>query len=191
MKEILSDIEKVIASLHQAGTYKSAPAIDGPMGPAVELADGREVVNLCSNNYLGLANHPEVNAGALGAIEKHGNGTASVRFICGSFTLHDELEREIADFLGMESATTYVSCWNANEALVRDQPTRALRTLRQALDIDPYRDDTNLHFLEALGRLGRRSEAIDHYQRYVRLLADELSLDPPEEIRDLYTRLIG
>jgi len=80
---------------------------------------------------------------------------------------------------------------HANEALVRDQPTRALRTLRQALDIDPYRDDTNLHFLEALGRLGRRSEAIDHYQRYVRLLADELSLDPPEEIRDLYTRLIG
>ncbi len=80
---------------------------------------------------------------------------------------------------------------HANEALVRDQPTRALRTLRQALDIDPYRDDTNLHFLEALGRLGRRSEAIDHYQRYIRLLADELSLDPPEEIRDLYTRLIG
>ena len=80
---------------------------------------------------------------------------------------------------------------HANEALIRDQPTRALKTLRQALDIDPYRDDTNLHFLEALGRLGRRSEAIDHYQRYVRLLADELSLDPPEEIRDLYTRLIG
>jgi DNA-binding SARP family transcriptional activator len=97
------------------------------------------------------------------------------------FERRRELELYYLDLLTM----------HANEALVRDQPTRALRTLRQALDIDPYRDDTNLHFLEALGRLGRRSEAIDHYQRYVRLLADELSLDPPEEIRDLYTRLIG
>ena len=118
MSRILSEIEEQIEGLREAGTYKTAPVIDGPMGAVVKLSDGREVVNLCSNNYLGLANHPEVVAGALDALKKHGNGTASVRFICGSFTIHDELEELIADFLGMESSTTYVSCWNANEALV-------------------------------------------------------------------------
>jgi LuxR family maltose regulon positive regulatory protein len=80
---------------------------------------------------------------------------------------------------------------HAEEALVRDQPLRAVNTLRQALKIDPYRDDTNYFFLEALGRLGRRSEVVAHYQRYIRLLADELGLDPPESLRELYARLIS
>ncbi|MCK4694056.1 MAG: hypothetical protein KAT23_10510, partial [Anaerolineales bacterium] len=80
--------------------------------------------------------------------------------------------------------------YHAQEALVRDQPLRAINTLRQALQIDPYRDDTNLWFLEALGRLGRRSEVVTHYQRYIRLLADELGIDPPEPVRELYARLI-
>jgi DNA-binding SARP family transcriptional activator len=80
---------------------------------------------------------------------------------------------------------------HAEEALVRDQPLRAVNTLRQALQLDPYRDDTNIFFLEALGRLGRRSEIITHYQRYIRLLADELGLDPPKNVRDLYARLIN
>lgn len=79
---------------------------------------------------------------------------------------------------------------HAQEALVRDQPLRAVNTLRQALQIDPYRDDTNLWFLEALGRLGRRGEVVSHYQRYIRLLADELGLDPPEPVRELYARII-
>ena len=118
MNKAIADIEKVIKSLHDAGTYKNAPVIDGPMGPTVKLSDGREVVNLCSNNYLGLANHPEVLAGAKEALDQYGFGTASVRFICGSFSIHDELEELIADFFGFEAATTYVSCWNANEALV-------------------------------------------------------------------------
>jgi DNA-binding SARP family transcriptional activator len=80
---------------------------------------------------------------------------------------------------------------HAEEALVRDQPLRAVNTLRQALQIDPYRDDTNIYFLEALGRLGRRSEIISQYQRYIRLLADELGLDPPRAVRDLYASLIN
>jgi two-component SAPR family response regulator len=80
---------------------------------------------------------------------------------------------------------------HAQEAMMRDQPARALQTLRQALEIDPYRDDTNMHFLEALGRLGRRSEVVEHYQRYVQLLSNELGLDPPDAVRELYTRLIG
>ena len=84
MAKAITDIENVIKSLHEAGTYKTAPVIDGPMGPTVKLSDGREVVNLCSNNYLGLANHPAVLAGAREALDKYGFGTASVRFICGS-----------------------------------------------------------------------------------------------------------
>ncbi len=79
----------------------------------------------------------------------------------------------------------------ADEALLRDQPTRAVNALRVALKMDPYRDDLNLRILEVLGRLGRRSEIVAHYQRYVRLLSDELGLDPPEVVRDTYTRLIG
>lgn len=86
----------------------------------------------------------------------------------------------------LDIATEY-----ASEALLRDQPTRAVNTLRQALKIDPFRDDLNLSILEALGRLGRRGEIISHYQRYVRLLSEELGLDPPEEVRDAYTRVIG
>ncbi len=79
---------------------------------------------------------------------------------------------------------------HAEEALIRDQPLRAVNTLRQALQIDPYRDDTNFQFLEALGRLGRRGEIINHYQKYVNILSTELGLDPPKPIRDLYQRLI-
>jgi DNA-binding SARP family transcriptional activator len=79
----------------------------------------------------------------------------------------------------------------ADEALLRDQPLRAVTALREALKMDPTRDDLNLRILEVLGRLGRRSEIVSHYQRYVRLLADELGLDPPEVLRDTYSRLIG
>ena len=118
MAEAIEKIRDELQAMKEAGTFKSAPVIDGPMGPTVKLADGCEVVNLCSNNYLGLANHPQVISAAKNAMDKYGYGTSSVRFICGSFTLHDELEAEIADFLGFESATTYVSCWNANEALL-------------------------------------------------------------------------
>ena len=80
---------------------------------------------------------------------------------------------------------------HAEEALVRDQPLRAVGTLRRALDLDPYRDDLNMQYMEALGRLERRSEVVAHYQRYVRLLSDELGLDPPPSVRDLYAKLIG
>jgi two-component SAPR family response regulator len=79
---------------------------------------------------------------------------------------------------------------HAEEALIRDQPLRAVNTLRQALQIDPLRDDTNFRFLEALGRLGRRSEIVAHYQKYVNGLSTELGLDPPKTVRDLYARLI-
>jgi len=118
MPGTIADIRQEIDSLRRAGTYKQAPVIDGPMGPTVRLTDGAELVNLCSNNYLGLADDPDVLRGVAAALDRFGYGTASVRFICGSFSIHDRLEASIADWLAMEAATTYVSCWNANEALV-------------------------------------------------------------------------
>ena len=118
MAETITQLENEIRCMHDSGVYKHALVIDGPMGPTVRLKQGRDVINLCSNNYLGLAAHPDVLAGAEEAIKKYGNGTASVRFICGSLTIHEQLEAKIADFLGLEAATTYASCWNANEALV-------------------------------------------------------------------------
>jgi LuxR family maltose regulon positive regulatory protein len=80
---------------------------------------------------------------------------------------------------------------HADEALIRNQPMRALSSLRRALSIDPYRDDINLRYLETLGLLERRSEIVAHYQQYIQLLSTELGLDPPESVRDLYSRLIG
>ena len=92
----IEQIREEIEGLKKAGTYKVAPVLASAMGPVVKLADGKEVINLCSNNYLGLANHPEVLRGAKEALDKFGNGTASVRFICGTFTIHQELEKTIA-----------------------------------------------------------------------------------------------
>jgi DNA-binding SARP family transcriptional activator len=92
---------------------------------------------------------------------------------------------------GLEMRFLDIATEYANEALLRDQPTRAVNTLRQALKIDPFRDDLNLSILEALARLGRRGEIISHYQRYVRLLSEELGLDPPKEVREAYARVIG
>jgi glycine C-acetyltransferase len=88
----------------------------GPMGPTANV-EGREVIVLCSNNYLGLANHPEVVAAGIEGLKTYGAGTASVRFICGTLKCHQEIEQTIARFAGTPAALTYVSCWNANEAL--------------------------------------------------------------------------
>src|SRR5439155_25390487 len=82
------------------------------------LEDVGEVIVMCSNNYLGLANHPEVVAAGLEGLRRYGAGTASVRFICGTFDCHREIEKTIARFAGADAALTYVSAWNANEALI-------------------------------------------------------------------------
>ncbi len=111
-------IKADLEALRSAGKIKTAPVIAGAMGPVVTLDDGREVVNLSSNNYLGLANDSRVIEAARSAMATHGFGTASVRFICGSLGLHLELERELAKYAHQPAATTYVSCWNANEALL-------------------------------------------------------------------------
>jgi glycine C-acetyltransferase len=106
-----------LAQIQEAGLYKTEHTIAGAMGPRVRLADGREVLNLCANNYLGLANHPEVKAAAQAALERWGYGMASVRFICGTQTIHRELEVALSEFLGTEDTILYSSCWDANGGL--------------------------------------------------------------------------
>jgi len=102
--------------LRQAGTYKEELVLQSPQDARVTV-DGREVVMLTSNNYLGFANHPRIREAQKKAIERWGAGLASVRFICGTQALHKELEAEIASFFGTEDTILYMSCWNANEGL--------------------------------------------------------------------------
>ena len=90
------------------------------MAPEVHMEEAGDVIVLSSNNYLGLADQPEVVDAGKRGLEKYGAGTASVRFICGTFDIHRPLEQRIAEFLGTEASLSYVACWNANTGLVRD-----------------------------------------------------------------------
>jgi glycine C-acetyltransferase len=103
--------------LHTSGRYKQFRALKSPMGPVVDIDGFGETVMLCSNDYLGLANHPDVVAAAKRGLDAFGAGTASVRFITGTFAPHDALERELASFSHSEAALSYVSAWTANEAV--------------------------------------------------------------------------
>lgn len=110
-------LEAELAQFKQEGVYKRLNHLASPQGARVRMEGRGEVVNLSSNNYLGLCNLPEVVAAGRHALDQFGAGTASVRFICGTFTIHRELEQALASLVGCESALTYVSCWNANEGL--------------------------------------------------------------------------
>ena len=104
--------------LHAAGTYKTFNVLESRQGPVVRMRERGEVVVLSSNDYLGLAAHPAVIEAGRDGLARYGAGTASVRFICGTFAPHLELEHALAEYSGTEAALTYVSCWNANEAVI-------------------------------------------------------------------------
>ncbi|MEM9056746.1 MAG: glycine C-acetyltransferase, partial [Pseudomonadota bacterium] len=99
------------------GLFKRELVISSPQSAAITVGDGREVLNLCANNYLGLASHPDVVAAAHDALDRYGFGLASVRFICGTQTVHKELEARISAFLGTEDTILYPSCFDANGGL--------------------------------------------------------------------------
>jgi glycine C-acetyltransferase len=109
--------EAQLAGIRAAGTYKSERVIVTPQGTSIRVADGKPVLNLCANNYLGLAQHPAVAAAAKEAIDRWGYGLASVRFICGTQSLHKQLEARITEFLGTEDTILYSSCFDANGGL--------------------------------------------------------------------------
>ncbi len=99
------------------GVYKTLNYLDSPQAPRVLMEGRGEIIILSSNNYLGLSNEPVVVSAGKEALDRFGGGTASVRFICGTFTVHRDLEKSLADFVGTEDSMSYVSCWNANEGL--------------------------------------------------------------------------
>src|SRR5438034_8290265 len=102
--------------LRAKGLYKRERLIQSPQGTAITV-NGKEVVNFCANNYLGLANHPQIVAAAREGLDKYGYGLSSVRFICGTQDLHRDLERTIARFHGKDDAILYTSCFDANGGL--------------------------------------------------------------------------
>ena len=113
---VITRLRAELDSLRAQGLFKGERVLEGPQGGVVE-AGGREVINLCANNYLGLANHPAVRAAAQRALDEYGYGMASVRFICGTQQTHKELERRLARFLGTEDVILYSSCFDANGGL--------------------------------------------------------------------------
>src|SRR5438874_928880 len=113
---VIGRLRGELAGLREQGLYKTERVLASPQGGVVRAGD-RDVINLCANNYLGLANHPAVRAAAQRAIEEHGYGMASVRFICGTQTSHKALEEQLARFLGTEDVILYTSCFDANGGL--------------------------------------------------------------------------
>jgi glycine C-acetyltransferase len=142
--DVRAQLDEELASIREAGTYKSERALTSPQGPHVGIAgrDG-EIVNLCANDYLGLANHPEVVAAARAALDRWGFGVASVRFICGTQQLHQELEAALTGFLGTEETILYPSCFDANgglfETLLGEQDAVISDALNHASIIDGIR----------------------------------------------------
>ncbi len=137
-------LQEELNAIREAGTYKNERIIVSPQDSSIRVAGGSgEVLNFCANNYLGLADHPTLLAAAKTALDTHGFGMASVRFICGTQDLHKDLEREIAAFVGQEDAILYSSCFDANgglfETLLQEADAIVSDALNHASIIDGIR----------------------------------------------------
>ena len=143
LKEFRERLARDTEALDAAGLLKRERVIGSAQGPVVRLADGREMINLCANNYLGLANHPLVLKAAQDALARYGYGVASVRFICGTQTVHRELEQRLSAYLSMEDTILYSSCFDANgglfETLLDEQDAVISDALNHASIIDGIR----------------------------------------------------
>lgn len=112
--KIKEHLQAELDEIKEAGLYKTERIITSPQGAVIKLDDGKEVINFCANNYLGLSSHPEVIQAAKDALDTHGYGMSSVRFICGTQDIHKELEAKIADFYGTEDTILYAAAFDAN-----------------------------------------------------------------------------
>ena len=115
--KIQRDLEEKVVKIQQAGLFKRERVIEGPQQADISVGNGTSVLNLCANNYLGLANHPAVVEAAQQALKEWGYGLASVRFICGTQSIHKQLEQRLSAFLGTEDSILYGSCFDANGGL--------------------------------------------------------------------------
>jgi glycine C-acetyltransferase len=140
---LLADLAQRTAGLRDDGLFKSERVIASPQTAHITLADGSEVLNLCANNYLGLADHPQLVEAAHTALDEHGYGMASVRFICGTQTVHTDLEAALSAFLGTDDTILYSSCFDANgglfETLLDEQDCVISDALNHASIIDGIR----------------------------------------------------
>jgi glycine C-acetyltransferase len=140
---LLADLAERTAGLRDDGLFKAERVIASPQAAHITLADGTEVLNLCANNYLGLADHPQLLKAARDALDTYGYGMASVRFICGTQTVHTALETAISDFLGTDDTILYSSCFDANgglfETLLDEQDCVISDALNHASIIDGIR----------------------------------------------------
>src|SRR5881394_3409435 len=117
LEEFDQQLANTLAEIRSQGLYKTERIITSPQGARIEITGGRRVLNMCANNYLGLADHPALIAAAKEALDTHGFGMASVRFICGTQDLHKNLEESLTKFLGTEDTVLYPSAFDANGGL--------------------------------------------------------------------------
>ncbi len=143
MKSALKYFAQTCETIGKEGLTKNEKQIVTPQGARVKLSDGREVINMCANNYLGLANNPQVIAAAKESYDNYGYGLSSVRFICGTQDLHKKLEAKLSEFLGTEDTILYSSCFDANaglfETLLTDEDAIISDELNHASIIDGVR----------------------------------------------------
>jgi glycine C-acetyltransferase len=141
-ESLVKRIAKEIDDIKASGLYKTERVISSPQGAEITV-NGRTVLNFCANNYLGLSSHPKVIEAAHAAIESHGYGMSSVRFICGTQDIHKQLEKKIAEFLGMEDTILYAACFDANggifEPLLNEEDAIISDALNHASIIDGVR----------------------------------------------------
>lgn len=133
----------VLNEIREAGLYKSERVIESPQEARIKVGGGREVLNMCANNYLGLSDHPHIVAAAREGLDEWGFGLSSVRFICGTQTIHKQLEAKISEFLGTEDTILYTSCFDANgglfETVLTDEDAVISDELNHASVIDGIR----------------------------------------------------
>ena len=141
--EFEKQISQILEEIKSQGLYKTERIITGPQDAHISITGGRRVLNMCANNYLGLADHPSLIAAAKAALDTHGFGMASVRFICGTQDIHKELEAALTKFLGTEETILYSSCFDANgglfETLLTDKDAIISDELNHASIIDGVR----------------------------------------------------
>ncbi len=140
---IQTHLKKELTDIREAGLYKEERVIVTPQGAEIKVKSGAEVLNFCANNYLGLSNNPQLIAAAKDALDSHGYGLSSVRFICGTQDIHKELEAKIAEFFGTEDTILYAACFDANaglfEPLLGEEDAILSDTLNHASIIDGVR----------------------------------------------------
>ncbi|HNT70597.1 MAG TPA: aminotransferase class I/II-fold pyridoxal phosphate-dependent enzyme, partial [Bacteroidales bacterium] len=154
-KDFQNYLRKELDAIYEAGLAKEERIIVSPQGAVIKLDNGKELLNFCANNYLGLSNHPRLKQAATKALETHGYGMSSVRFICGTTDLHKKLEKKIAEFFGTEDTILYAACFDANgglfEPLLTEEDAIISDALNHASIIDGVRLCKAQRFIYANG----------------------------------------